>query len=173
MADTWPFTPSSASIFPHAPKWHLHREASRHLHTHLVHSGCRKSPSHSWSNAPNRSNQQQWTRVTEQILSLAIYRNVPDSGRIIPAHYLPLKSHQPATIRSGKVWSLWDDLSCGTVEFPQQFLSWTPTTHECQRGTLTHTTHTLWPGESEGTARVTSHKHQTVRRNNSRREVLW
>lgn len=74
MADTWLFTSSSASIFPCTPKWQLHGEKHlANLHTHLLHSGCRKSLSHSWTNAPNRSNQQRWTRVTEQILSLAIY----------------------------------------------------------------------------------------------------
>lgn len=71
MADTWPFT--SFSIFPRAPTCQLHREASRNFHTRLLHSGCRKSLSHSWTNAPNRSNQQQWTGVAKPILSLAFY----------------------------------------------------------------------------------------------------
>lgn len=168
MADTWPFTSSSASIFLRTPKWQLHREASRNLHTHLLHSSCRKSPSHSWKNAPNRANQQQRTRVTKQILSLAIYHtSLTPTG--LAQH---ITFHSKIQIQTGKVWSLWDDLSCVTVEFPQQFLSWEP--RMSKRDADTH--HTHFGLERAGAVcapSVTSHKYQTVQRDNSQREVLW
>lgn len=98
------------------------------LHTHTFTRAAGKKSS-SWTNAPNRSNQQQWTGVTEGIFMALYLPHVPDSSRIIPAHYLPLKRQQP-------VWSLSDDLSQVTMEFSQPgFSSGATIEHERQRGT--------------------------------------